>query len=139
MTQYLPTCLNKEKKLKQNWAIYNCGIPYSTSRDWLPISISKKPTRLSKLLNSSLYSDASMVILLVGYHDAFHGISAESTFENILQMSNVLADMGKYVYICPTANWGDDGLDNSILETHSKVNELLVSYFTNESLYIIKD
>jgi hypothetical protein len=136
----LKLILEKTPNIKQTWDIYNCGVPNSTSRDWLPTSEKKTSdtTLFERVFQVKKYQDAKIVILLVGYNDGRHAsvIRPHETLDNIASISKVLLNMGKEVYVCPILNHADHKLGD-LYGDNLERNELIISYCSNESRYLL--
>jgi lysophospholipase L1-like esterase len=134
----LKTILEKTPNIKQTWDIYNCGVPNSTSRDWLPSSEKKTAdmTLFERVFQVKKYQDAKIVILMVGYNDGRNAsiIKPHETLDNIASICKVLLNMGKEVYVCPILNHADHKLGD-LYGDNLERNELIISYCSNESRF----
>ncbi len=95
-----------------------------------------------------MYANASVVLILLGFNDGAcvflylmycHGVDSyfyersgipiEESVANIQSTCQVLANMGKQVWVCPIANWGNDGdKDEARRERNSEFNDQLVDF-----------
>lgn len=96
----------RDKKVKQFWSIYNCGVFGSCTRDWLPssetTSIPNHPHLLENWLTENDRLEGCKIIgLFLGYNDhkASPPISKETTLQNIRIITKHLSDLGYITYI----------------------------------------
>ncbi|KAJ1502108.1 hypothetical protein HMI55_003054 [Coelomomyces lativittatus] len=110
--------------IKHTWTIFNFGQFQSTSKDWLPPSLSKKKkewwtSQLSSFLRSPSCHRHS-VVLCLGFHDTSPSIPPVTTVQHLQEIALELSSHFGFVYLCtiPDAMYPDS-------HPHVERNQLL--------------
>ena len=131
IASYLPFYLNKERKLKTNWKIYNFGYWATSSRDWLPSSKSGLFSRIKVLLEDR---SCSIVLLFIGGNDANFKITAQESISNIKSICSELSNLKALIFISTLPTWGDEGLSSDLAKIRSDFNSRIKKMVNSQEI-----
>eukprot|EP00516_Mucochytrium_quahogii_P010109 CAMPEP_0203778854 /NCGR_PEP_ID=MMETSP0099_2-20121227/8287_1 /ASSEMBLY_ACC=CAM_ASM_000209 /TAXON_ID=96639 /ORGANISM=" , Strain NY0313808BC1" /LENGTH=258 /DNA_ID=CAMNT_0050678527 /DNA_START=113 /DNA_END=889 /DNA_ORIENTATION=+ len=102
---------SEDDKVRHFWEVLNLGHFGATSKDWTPdhkekpacLQLGVKATLWKDMLQSNKYTEADILVLIVGSMDkVWQGSETpEGTMENLLCIVKELTRRGKVVVVCP--------------------------------------
>lgn len=113
---YLPFYLNKERKLRTNWKIFNVGYHGSTSQDWIPGARSGYFNNLKNLIRDNT---STIIVLFIGANDTG---SVQESISNIKLICKELSDSGVLIFLNTLPTWGDEGMAADRIDSRRNLN-----------------